>query len=196
MTGDRIEVDKDGREAFFVEIDDICHMLIPPPRNAFSTRSYVYMGQSVVDRLLYHFRQERGLERRKHTLVLLMPPEKITPGLSHKCEAAMDRFTSTKIKDNLNQMAAIRRRGLLMLPYALLFLVSFVGLGVLFGSNVITEIPPVWASVLSEGFFIIGWVAMWGPVDNLLFGRFPLRVENRTLRALAKTSIEIRPRRD
>jgi hypothetical protein len=193
MSGDRIEVDEDGSETVFVEIDDIRHMMMAPPRDIFSTRPYVYMGQSVVDRLLEHFKLQKGLERQKHRLVLLMRPDMITPNLSEEFEAAMDRYTKTKIEDNQNKMAAIHRRGILEIPYAMIFLIISVSLGFVFRSEAITGIPSVWASVLSEGFFIVGWVAMWGPLDTLLFERFPLKGENRALRALERMKIEVRP---
>lgn len=181
-------------ETFNVEIDDVRYMLIDPPRDIFSQRKYVYMGQSVVGRLLEHFQKQKGLDKRKHRLVLLMPPEKITPNLSEELEAALDRFTATKIRDNKNEMAAIRWRGILQIPYALVFLGISVGFALLLGSQTITDIPPVMANVLSEGLFIVGWVAMWGPLDTLLFGRFPLTSENRSLEALDRMVIEIRPR--
>ena len=187
-------LEEDGTEVFYFEVDDIRHMFVPPPRDAFSKQPYVLMGQSVVDRMLEHFRQEKGLGKKRHKLVLLMPPDKVTPGLARECEEAMDRFTATKVRDNINRMAAINRRGLLMIPYAMMFLVAAVGMAVIFGSEMVPGIPPVWASVLSEGLFIVAWVAMWGPLDTLLFGRFPLLTENRTLHALESTKVDVRPR--
>ena len=79
-----------------------------------------------------------------------------------------------------------------MIPYAMVFLIASVGIGILIGSEVLPGIPPLWATVLSEGMFIVGWVAMWGPLDTLLFGRFPYRVEIRALQALERMTIEIR----
>ena len=188
------ESGQDDIETFRVEIDDIRYMLIAPPRDVFSKRKYVYMGQSVVDRLLEHFLMQKGLSKQKHRLVLLMPPDKITPALSQELEAALDRYTATKIKDNRNEMAAIRRRGMRQIPYALVFLAISVGFGLLLGAGSISNIPPVPATVLSEGLFIVGWVAMWGPLDTLLFGRFPLAAENRALQALERMEIRIEPR--
>ncbi len=196
MSGDRIEEDVDGSETFFVEIDDIRYMMMAPQRDVFSTQPYVYMGQSVVDRMLEHFKLQKGLEKQKHKLVLLMHRGKITPNLSKECEEAMDRYTATKIKDNQNRMAAIRRRGLLEIPYAMVFLIFSVSLGFLFRSEAVTILPTMLASVLSEGFFIIGWVALWAPTETLLFERFPLMGENRALRALERMEIEIRPLED
>lgn len=191
-----VEIDKDGTEIHRVEIDDVRHMLIAPSRDIFSKRPYVYMGQSVVERLLDYFHKQKGLRKRKHKLILLMPPDKITPNLSKEIEEALDRFTATRIKDNLNEMAAIRRRGILQIPYALIFLGISVGFAILLGSASITSIPPVVANVLSEGLFIVGWVAMWGPLDTLLFARFPLAARNHALQALERMTIEIEPRED
>lgn len=191
-----VEIDKDGTEIHRVEIDDVSHMLIAPSRDIFSRRPYVYMGQSVVERLLDYFLKQKELKKKKHKLILMMPPEKITPDLSREIEEALDRFTATKIKDNLNEMAAIRRRGILQIPYALIFLGISVGFGFLLGSGSIVSIPPVAADVLSEGLFIVGWVAMWGPLDTLLFARFPLAARNRALQALERMKIEIEPRVD
>lgn len=185
---------RDGEvETLVVEIDDIRHMFIAPERNIYSTNPIVYMGQSVVDRLLDQLKQEKRLRSRRHRLVLSMPREKITPTLSQDFEAALDRFTETKIADNQKRMAAISRQGLLQIPYASVFLTISIGLGVLFGSGYFQELSPIF-SVLSEGAFIVGWVALWGPTETLLFGRFPYRRENRALRALERMSIEIRPR--
>ena len=91
-------IDPDGVETYHVEIDDVRYMLIEPPRDIFSERPYVYMGQSVVERLLEHFKKQKGLKKRRHRLILLMPRDKITPGLSQELEAALDRYTATKIK--------------------------------------------------------------------------------------------------
>ena len=191
-----VEIDKDGTEIHRVEIDDVSHMLIAPPRDIFSRRPYVYMGQSVVERLLEYYHKQKGLKKKKHKLILMMPPDKITPNLSKEIEEALDRFTATRIKDNLNEMAAIRRRGILQIPYALVFLGISVGFGFLLGSGSIVSMSPVATDVLSEGLFIVGWVAMWGPLDTLLFDRFPLAARNRSLQALGRTIIEIEPRVD
>ena len=192
MIKDRVEMDQEGVETFVVEIEDIRHLLMAPPRDVYSSQPYMYMGQSVVDRLLEHFAQEKRPESKRHRLILLMPEDRVAGDMSARCEEALDRYTSTKIDDNLKKMAAIRRRGLFMIPYAMLFLVASVGIGILIGSEVLPGIPPLWATVLSEGMFIVGWVAMWGPLDTLLFGRFPYRVEIRALQALERMTIEIR----
>lgn len=188
--GPRVEGDV---ETFTVKIDDIAQLLTAAPRDILSDQPHAYMGQSVLERVLDHYQHEKGLLKKRHRLVLLMPPDKIAPGLAERCQAAMGRYADTAITDNRFRMAALRRNGLRQIPYSLVFLSACILLGILLGSEAVSAIPTWVSTVVSEGAFIVGWVALWGPVDTLLFARFPLIGENLALLALKGTELEIRP---
>lgn len=193
MKGYRPEVEG-GLETFTVEIDDVSQLLTVAPKDLFSDQPHIYMGQPVLERVLEHFHHEKGLAKRRHRLVLLMPSEKISEGLTERCRAAVERYADTAIADNKFRMADLRRNGLLQLPYALVFLIACMLLGALLSSETVPGIPSWLNTVLVEGVFIVGWVALWGPADILLFARFPLLKENRAFEALRRTAVEIRPR--
>lgn len=48
------------------------------------------------------------------------------------------------------------------------------------------------AQFLGEGLLVIGWVAMWRPVDMLIYGWRPLRAQLRTLQRISQTPVELR----
>ena len=50
-------------------------------------------------------------------------------------------------------------------------------------------------SALSEGFYIIGWVSLWNPVETLLFDPLPVKRENKVLKLFLDMPIGIEPRR-
>lgn len=179
---------------FALEIDDIEELYVAPKMDLFSERPNRYMGRSVLEMVVDFLENEKWLNRKTHRLVLSMPREKIAPDLSKRCEAALDRYCAMRIKHNQFHKAALRRKGLLQVPYAMAFLIATMGLGILFGSELVPGISSWLAVILSEGFFIIGWVALWGPADSLLFARFPLIWNNRALRALERVEVEVRPR--
>jgi hypothetical protein len=52
--------------------------------------------------------------------------------------------------------------------------------------------PGPWRQSLREGLTIIGWVAMWRPVDLLLYSWWPLRDLDRLYRELATIAVEVR----
>ena len=46
--------------------------------------------------------------------------------------------------------------------------------------------------IIDEGLLILGWVALWRPLDILLFDRFEMRASIKTLRRLAVVPVEVR----
>lgn len=49
-----------------------------------------------------------------------------------------------------------------------------------------------WMVVVEEGLLIIGWVAMWRPIEILLYDWWPLRRRRRTYENLANMKVEVR----
>ncbi|NYT07363.1 MAG: hypothetical protein GKC05_03805 [Methanomicrobiales archaeon] len=64
-----------------------------------------------------------------------------------------------------------------------------------FAGGLVPGISEWLGSALSEGFTIIGWVSLWDPVETLLFDPLPVRRENKVLRLILDTPIEIESRR-
>jgi hypothetical protein len=185
--------DGDGGATFTEDIDDIRDLLVDPEKDPFSSRPPYFMGQSVMTRIISLLKPRKGWDRLQYRLILRMPKETISPGLADAAKEAVTRYCQTMISDNLNQMEIIRRIGVRQLPYAFMFVIIFVSLGTILGSDVGKAISPFFTA-LSEGLFIIAWVALWGPVNTLLYDRFPLRRENRVYKVLENMEIEIRPR--
>lgn len=50
--------------------------------------------------------------------------------------------------------------------------------------------------IFSEGFLIIGWVAMWKPLEILLYEWWPVLRDARLYRRIAEIPVEIRPYRE
>jgi len=55
-------------------------------------------------------------------------------------------------------------------------------------------VPSAVQRILSEGLLIIGWVAMWGPLEVFLYGWWPIAGTCRILERLADLEVEVRPR--
>lgn len=47
--------------------------------------------------------------------------------------------------------------------------------------------------ILREGLLIVGWVAMWGPLDVFLYGWWPIATRRRLFRRLATVEVEVLP---
>jgi len=47
-------------------------------------------------------------------------------------------------------------------------------------------------AILREGLLIVGWVAMWGPLDVFLYGWWPIAGRRRMFARLARIDVEVR----
>lgn len=88
--------------------------------------------------------------------------------------------------DRRRRMVARRHRG-----------VVIAGVAVLAGSLLLRQWLAGWSGPLvditAEGLLVLGWVALWRPIDALLFDRHEAREERAVLRRLARVEVEWRP---
>jgi hypothetical protein len=83
-------------------------------------------------------------------------------------------------------------RGRIALAIGLAFLTACLvarGLLVRFGAQ-------GWPEIVGEGLLIVGWVAMWRPLEIFLYDWWPLRRMVRLYRKLAAMPTELRARKD
>jgi hypothetical protein len=184
-------ISTEDEDRFVLEIDDLKYLLVDPEPDPLSDRPMEYMGQSGLTRMINLFEPKFGWERKKHRLTLLMPPEKVTPETAAEAKGMLRKRFARQMLDNENQLRMIRRRGLSQIPRAFLFLLVCISLGLFFGLEKFFYIAPILATALSEGFYIIGWVALWGPTDTLLFEPVTLRRENKTIKVLMSMEVEV-----
>jgi hypothetical protein len=121
-------------------------------------------------------------------LTILLPPDQITPGLAEEVQGAIRRYCRVKLGDNEMQLRNIRWNGIRQIPFGFVFLAVCITLGTIFG-----QVSARWGSVLNEGFYIIGWVSLWGPTETLLFDPLPIKRENKILEIMMNIPLVIQP---
>ncbi len=67
----------------------------------------------------------------------------------------------------------------------------FLGLCMFIAHYIIARNPSLLAKIISEGFIIIGWVAMWRPIDLFLYGWWPKLNYQKLLNKISKIPVEI-----
>lgn len=115
-----------------------------------------------------------------------LPLSEITPDIADRMSTAVSRWCRARLIDVDEEIHASRWRGRRALLFAFLALFFFTGLSKILDKygdeSVILEI-------LSEGFNIAGWVALWVPIEILMFNVWQHRLDRKAYVLLSKAEI-------
>jgi hypothetical protein len=93
-----------------------------------------------------------------------------------------------KLKDEQRQLRLQFHHGRITLLIGLAFLAACLTLRAVLPPG----LPPTLAQIIGESLLIVGWVAMWGPLDIFLYGWWPIVERSRLYRRLVQAPVEVR----
>lgn len=102
-------------------------------------------------------------------------------------EAAVRHYFASRAAMKKNELRQLLRRGRANLLIGLLFLAACFALGQL-GHQML---PGGWKDFVELGLQIVGWVAMWRPLEIFLYDWWPLRAERHLLERLARMTVRV-----
>lgn len=122
-------------------------------------------------------------------LVLFIPEAQVPEGLKHLPDSVRNYF-AYRADVAQKEFKYTLRQGRWSLLIGLSFLILCLSL-----SEMTAQIGHgTLARILQEGLLIMGWVAMWRPVQIFLYDWWPLRMRRRVLEKLQQIPVEIRAR--
>ena len=74
-----------------------------------------------------------------------------------------------------------------------IFGLTFLAICLALRAVVARFLSPPFDQFVGEGLLIVGWVAMWGPLDVFLYGWWPIAGRRRLFASLARLDVELRP---
>jgi hypothetical protein len=121
--------------------------------------------------------------------VLLYIPHAIDPDASKLVSDAIHNYFNYCQDVKARELRQLLQTGRIYLAIALVFLGTCITIDNLisswFGGTIV--------KILHEGLFIVGWVAMWRPIEIFLYDWVPIDRDQRIFRKLSKVPIEIKP---
>lgn len=115
---------------------------------------------------------------------LTTPPQETAASV----ESAVRRYFECRAEIKARELRQLLRRGRESL---------FIGLGFLsicFGLGLVTRdwLPEQWSEFVELGLQIVGWVAMWRPLEIFLYDWWPIRNDQRLLQRLARMPVRLK----
>jgi hypothetical protein len=123
-------------------------------------------------------------------LVIDLPPEELTAPGAADIERAIRNHFAYRLQTARRDLRHELQRGRTSVLIGLAFLVGCMATR----EVALTAVPSAIQRILSEGLLIIGWVAMWGPLEVFLYGWWPIVGRRRILERLAVVDVDLVPR--
>ncbi len=163
------------------DIEDFFHK---PDISPFSHDYRVYSYTSGIEYLAKELYANPSLKKVRVTL--LLPTDKIQPGLEQQTQEAVLRYCSGRVKEIEQDTRGLRRHALQVLLVALVGLVVFIGLGseLTYNASIITRF-------LGQGLIVLGWVFVWFPLDSIFFGAQYSHLDARIYKKLMKMQLTL-----
>jgi len=165
-----------------VELERLSELFQAPEPDPLAGRPHADSG---LDRIL---NQLRPGPRRSVRATIVLPATERAPDIEPRCRAALREYCALRMTRIANDQASLRQEGYATLWRGLVFLALC-----LLAMRMVGEpafLHPRIAHFTYEGLVIAGWVALWYPLDVLLYQRWPLAREERLHAAL--TAMELR----
>jgi hypothetical protein len=152
-----------------------------PPSGRFEERPGV---ERILDALRAQYTRRLGAIEAK--LVLDELPDAEQRRKMNDALQALWRYQDERLGEEL---VTIRRDGLRALVKGLLFVLACMVISAVVGK--ITLLPELVRGLVSEGFVIAGWVALWVPMELLLYDWWPVSRDRKLYRLIAEMKYTI-----
>jgi hypothetical protein len=151
-----------------------------PDVDPFSSREIDVLGEAGFDvlwkRMVRRWPRRPDLQR----VIVQLPPDQLTPSLAESARAALLRYCAAKIEENRQRRRFITRKALRLLAYGALVLLFALALTYLFYAGPLQFVPAGLRSILTILAIFAGGLAIWNPLDSLLFDWAPFVRDNAT----------------
>jgi hypothetical protein len=126
--------------------------------------------------------------RRPLRLIVYLPLSEAQGDSARTLPEAVNNFFAYRARQLRNELVKLLRYGVVSLVIGLAFLVACLVLRrALIANPVVVD-----SAIVDEGLLILGWVAMWRPIEVLLYDWWPLARRRSLLRRLATVPVEVR----
>lgn len=132
---------------------------------------------------------EESRSREPLRLVIDLPAAEASTEIALELPAAVQNSFAYRAECTRRDLRDLFRVGRISLTVGLLVLAAcIVSVQIIESSSGGTTL----ARTLEQGLFIVGWVAIWRPIEIFLYDWWPVRHRIKLLDRLAKTKVEIR----
>ncbi|CAN5836754.1 hypothetical protein BH11PSE3_BH11PSE3_04550 [soil metagenome] len=120
-------------------------------------------------------------------LIVILPEDELARPEAQQVAASIRHHFMLRRDSERRRLRGMWRQGRMALLIGVVFLAAC-----LFARSLLFESSSAVAHLLAEGLLIVGWVAMWGPLDIFLYGWWPIWSRYKFFERLTHLDVEMR----
>lgn len=182
---------KESPEHFVVKVHDLIDLVMAPKQNPFSDYEPECNGQAALPRAILRWEASGHCDFSK--VMIHLPSRKADEIDKNKVSNMFYHYIKNRLEENKDNMFLFRRNLTHAFRNAMIFLTFCMGLVTILNSPSVLPNMPIFRSVLTEGLTVIGWVALWRPVELVINELGLLRKERFIYEKLLKTTVQVIP---
>jgi hypothetical protein len=171
--------------------DTLIEITLREVRQLFHTLDPAPFYEKDIDDNAEQYLLEACREARSHRqlrLVVHLPEKEMRSEAARTLPSAVNNYFAYRQREQRLDILRLLHQGMISLVIGLLFLVACLALRrTLIASSAIAD-----RTIINEGLLILGWVAMWRPMEMLLYDWWPMVRQRALLRRLAVMPVELR----
>ncbi|MDR3504179.1 MAG: hypothetical protein P4L79_16545 [Legionella sp.] len=182
---------KELPQNFIVKIHDLIDLVVAPKQNPFSNYEPEYTGKAALPHAIRRW-DSAGCKDFSN-IIIHLPSQKVEQTDKNKVSKMFYHYIKNRLEENKDNMFLFRRALTRSFRNAIIFLTFCMILVSILNAPSMLPNMPILRSVLTEGFTVIGWVALWRPVELLLNDLGILRKESTIYHKLLAADIQLVP---
>jgi hypothetical protein len=167
-----------------LQLGDVEHLFSKPDVSPLSDDYREYSYTSGIEFIANELYANPSYDKVKATL--LLPASSLESGLDEKVKEAVRRYCRGRLKDVEHDIYATRWRGLRALLFGFAALFVFIG-----ASRLVYDDDSLFLQIISEGLSVAGWVALWFPLEHLIFTVWQHRLDRKIYTLLMDMELTI-----
>jgi hypothetical protein len=169
-----------------LHLRDIAHLFQPSGISPLSADHYPFGSKPGIEQALAEIYAHPRVRDIK--LLITLPRDTMTPDLERTVQDAVKRYADARILDARYQGIKTRDQALRALPLAVFGLVLIAGSVPLMDTSLSYVVQ-----LAGNGLSVAGWVAVWYPLDSLIFQVWLQRQESQAFHRLRDATVSVRP---
>lgn len=169
----------------------IDEMFNAPDVDPFSGHVLAVLGEAGFDVVWKHMVRRWPRRPALQRVIVQLPPDQLAPELAETTRTALQRYCAARIEDNRRRRRFTTRKAVRLFGYAALIIALALALMFMFYAGPLIFLPEWLRGILTILAVFAAGLALWNPLDSLLFDWAPFVRDNTTYRLISRLDFSV-----